>query len=249
MEGRGSIVKRSEIGCVYAATLIIDGREQDCFVKKRRYVRRYERLIQRLGGSGLRRAAGMADRFLEEGISTPVPWGFMTVSGVREPLEFFLTQGSRRAVSVYAYLLTRYPCLSRCEQDLFRRKLSLKLADLVSRMHQAGYENRDLKVSNLILRDAEGASRNEEELDLLMIDLEGVRNFGRIPWFRRERDLARLNLSLLRAGCFTAADRMRFFKSYQERLGIAESRRGWERIAKVTEQRQRATLERGKTIH
>jgi tRNA A-37 threonylcarbamoyl transferase component Bud32 len=58
-----------------------------------------------------------------------------------------------------------------------------RLADLLARLHEAGFSHRDLKASNVLLDD---------QLRPWLIDLDGVRRFRRLSEARAVADLARL---------------------------------------------------------
>jgi tRNA A-37 threonylcarbamoyl transferase component Bud32 len=80
------------------------------------------------------------------------------------------------------------------------------LADLLARLHEAGFIHGDLKATNVLITTA--------ELPWL-IDFDGVRQFTRVPRARAAKDLARLMTGSVEAGgkasAFTAA---RFLKLY-----------------------------------
>jgi len=63
------------------------------------------------------------------------------------------------------------------------------LARALARLHRAGFRHRDLKESNLLLR--EGA----DGLEVVWTDLDGLRALGEVSPHVRARDLARLSVS------------------------------------------------------
>lgn len=64
------------------------------------------------------------------------------------------------------------------------------LASGLARLHAAGFRHRDLKASNLLLREAAGGPG-----EVVWTDLDGLRYLGTLPLFLRARDLARLAMS------------------------------------------------------
>jgi hypothetical protein len=151
--------------------------------------------------------------------------------------------------SLAAFLEEEYSSLRCDERTIFRRLLAEKLAALVAGLHRAGCENRDLKATNLVLADPLEKLRGANRVDLYLIDLEGVRRLGYIPRFRRERDITRLNLSLLIREEFTHADRARFLIRYESLMGGSGWKGTWSRLARSTERRLAAASRTGKPIH
>jgi tRNA A-37 threonylcarbamoyl transferase component Bud32 len=67
--------------------------------------------------------------------------------------------------------------------------LSRALGRALASLHRAGFRHRDLKESNLLLRD--GA----DGLEVVWTDLDGLRALGEVGFSVRTRDLARLSVS------------------------------------------------------
>lgn len=249
LEANGRLVKENGIGRVFSIAASLKEKSPLCFVKERRYRRAYELLVQRLGQSGLRRASRLAEYLHHATVPTPLSWGFITLKGRSETREYKVAQSVPGGRSLYDFLREEYLTLDAAESRLFRSLMTESLAELVARLHQAGCENRDLKATNLVMASPLETLREQERVELYLIDLEGVRRLGYVPRFRRERDITRLNLSLLiRARC-THADRARFLTRYQSYMGKSDWREAWHRVARSTDRRLSTAARTGKPIH
>jgi hypothetical protein len=91
------------------------------------------------------------------------------------------------------------------EKPSLRQKAVSSAAGLLRLLHEEGFRHRDLKAGNLMVRAGEG--------EATLIDLDGLRYMGEVPWKRRRKDLARLHRSLLESG-LRAVDCVRFLKFY-----------------------------------
>jgi tRNA A-37 threonylcarbamoyl transferase component Bud32 len=104
------------------------------------------------------------------------------------------------------------------------------LAELLARMHEAGFSNRDLNGSN-ILFDATGRP--------WLIDLDGVRRCVPVSATRAAKDLASLAGPLMAAPRATARLRLHFLKHYAACRGGGDWRNWWHLIAGELEKRGR----------
>ena len=150
-------------------------------VAKREVPEGWKRSLSALRARPLRSLAAFraAAALLARGLETP------------EPLAVLETRGFGACEAV---LVTRY--VEGCGPwDFLQRgggpeRLAETLAHALARLHAAGFRHRDLKASNLLLREQES-----ERLVLVWTDLEGLRHLGSIPPLFRARDLARLSMS------------------------------------------------------
>jgi serine/threonine protein kinase len=122
-------------------------------------------------------------------------------------------------------------------------------------MHEAGFAHRDLKAPNVLVAPAGPHARP------VLVDLDGLRQPGRVSPRRRVRDLMRLAVSLEEWGLARATDRLRFLRAYLGRRGapqpitIRSRRRGrtgparrlrrwWRAVGRVAERKRRALRRR-----
>lgn len=112
-----------------------------------------------------------------------------------------------------------------------RRALVLAVADLVRRLHAAGFWHKDLYGENVRVDPVEGPG---------LIDCERVeRRAGGPPWRWRVKDLAGLELTVAWA---TRADRVRFLRRY---LGLARAGADGRTLARAVRAKARRMAGRG----
>jgi len=126
-----------------------------------------------------------------------------------------------------------------------RRQLARSLAQMIRRMHDAGFSHRDLKAPNILI-----VQRGPCGPQAVLVDLDGVRAGFRISAARRAKDLMRLSVSLGEWGVARRTDQLRFLRAYLGRRGCPEAmtilrrqrgdrsaarrmRRWWRRIARA----------------
>lgn len=85
------------------------------------------------------------------------------------------------------------------------RLLAARTAELLARLHNEGFSNRDMKETNILI-DRKGMP--------LLIDLEGLRFHGKVPRSRAIADLARFARGASKLSQFSRADRFRFLRVY-----------------------------------
>ena len=150
--------------------------------------------------------------------------------------------------------------LRRGPAPALRRRLARDLAQMLRRMHDAGFLHRDLKAPNILVSPRGGAGVRP-----VLVDLDGLRQAIRVSAWRRARDLMRLSVSLDEWGVARRTDRLRFLRAYLGRRGCPGAittrgrrrgdrraagrlRRWWQRIARMSE-RKMAALQRKKPAH
>jgi len=99
-----------------------------------------------------------------------------------------------------------------------RQRDTLKLLGAeVGRLHQAGFFHTELRTSNVYVHLLpDGTAR------FTFIDNEGTRRFTRLPWRRRVKNLAQLNMDHPH---LSRTDRMRVFTAYLAATGLQAERR------------------------
>jgi tRNA A-37 threonylcarbamoyl transferase component Bud32 len=140
-----------------------------------------------------------------------------------------------------------------------RRQLVRSLAQMIRRMHDAGFSHRDLKAPNILV-----VSRGPCGPRPVLVDLDGLRAGLGVSTGRRTKDLMRLSVSLDEWGVARQTDRLRFLRAYLGRRGRPEAiatlgrrrgdrraarrlRRWWRRIARASA-RKMAALARKKQL-
>ena len=83
-----------------------------------------------------------------------------------------------------------------------------QLARQVRRLHDAGFDHRDLKFANLLV------AADPADARIWFLDLDGVRVWRSLPRRRAVQNLARINVSSLVVDLVSDSDRLRFLKWY-----------------------------------
>jgi len=149
-----------------------------------------------------------AERAFKHGVA-------MELAGVPTPRVVAVGVDRRWRWPVRAYLLMEYVAHSRtlgqllAQQDRVTPKQTRQLADIMARLHQAGFTHRDLKASNLLF-NAQG--------EPCFIDLDGVRRHRAVTRARAIKDLTRLARECLAKGLAGAAPW--FLKHYCSQRGL-----------------------------
>lgn len=107
-----------------------------------------------------------------------------------------------------------------------KRRLVQRLATHIRRLHSRGFEHRDCKASNILVSE-------HPALQLLWIDMDGIRKARGRRDGRDVRALIRLHVSLLDAPGIGRTDRIRFLKLYLARFGASST--AWRSVVRTIE--------------
>lgn len=91
------------------------------------------------------------------------------------------------------------------------RTLAVRTAELLGKLHNEGFSNRDMKETNILV---------DREARPVLIDLEGLRFHGTVPRKKVLADLARFGRGVAKLPHFSRADRVRFLRVYCRVRGI-----------------------------
>ncbi len=156
---------------------------------------------------------------LARGIPTARPLVVYQPAGAKLFREgFLLTEWLTGAQDMHLYgwdLATRAPR----ERTRRARAAAAVLGRLVGRLHDQGFQHRDLKGNNLLLRD------RGEDVEAFLIDLDGLRQRRRVPFAACTKGLTRLAVSAEMHPWLSRTDRLRFLQAYLRQM--AENRRTW----------------------
>ena len=98
--------------------------------------------------------------------------------------------------------------------------LLARLAGLLRRLHRLGFRQRDLKLSNILVK---GSRDDVRKLDFWLIDTDGLRPRTRVDAKRQGRDLARLFTSLQQAGVLGDEERTDLVAAYRGEGSFTEN--------------------------
>ncbi len=184
-----------------------------------------EALLSRLRDSPVRRAWEAGHALLRRGIDTPRPLLFVDTVHPRERRGYLLTEAVPNTVTAHDYFRTHWTGLDADRRSARLTRRTERLAGQLRRLHDAGFDHRDLKFPNLLVSTAEADDR------VWLLDLDHVRRWRRLPRFRAVQNLARLAVSALLVEGLPDAQRLRFLRRYLGPRFAAEWKWWWRAVA------------------
>jgi tRNA A-37 threonylcarbamoyl transferase component Bud32 len=156
---------------------------------------------------------------------------------------YLLTEAVPDTVNLSEFLLSSWPHMSQPAQRAWLAARMRRLAWQMRRLHDSGFEHRDLKFPNLLV------SRRTADARVWLLDLEGMRAWRRLPEARAAQNLARINVSALAHGIATRSDRLRFLKWYLSDNSLRDWKCWWRRISQISFLKVESNTRRGRAIH
>jgi tRNA A-37 threonylcarbamoyl transferase component Bud32 len=160
---------------------------------------------------------------LEAGVNTPLPLAMLERRSPR-PEAWLVTEFVPDLVDLDQVALRLLPQWDRNRAFTVKTLIVKAIVDLLERLERHGLRHRDLKASNIMLSNAEGAG---DPPTIWLVDLEGLRRRRLITPLRRWQPVVRLAASLLGYATITRTDYCRFLKAYLPRQG--EPTAAWKR--------------------
>ena len=212
-----TLLKYSAGGEVFRARLPFGERSVEIIAKQNRMRSLGRRVSAFLVGSRETRNFDRARTLLDLGIDTALP----------------LVELRRRRGTGEAWLIAEYvpdlvdldqvalgllPKLSPEVRGRTKRMLIEAVVDLLDTLERSRLTHRDLKASNVLLRDWDGRTHAPS---IVLVDLDGLRRPLVLSAGRRRKHLVRLAASLLDHSNVTRADFARLLRSYLSRRGAA----------------------------
>ncbi len=193
-----------------------------------------KRLTQTVGPIRARQAFRAGHRLLEHGIATARPLAVVMPSRFDTTAPTWLAaEWVNDAVDLATYFSRNRQGDSSSGQREEAARVAVAVGRLIGRMHAAGFAHRDLKPQNLMVR----CGRRPEDVEVIAIDLDGVRRVGRISTQRRWKNLSRLAIGDRGRG-WPGLDRAvqgRFLAAYLDAAKFPlPFREAWRNLAAVT---------------
>lgn len=186
-------------------------------------------------GSRCQRAMRKGAMMRQRGFLTPA----VLCWGKKGNRHFMITEGLK-AVSLLTYIAKEWVPPLVGEELKAKRELIEKFGRQIGNLHKAGVCHGDLKVSNILIRQA------GNEIDFYFIDNERNEYFSGSPPRRLiEKNLVQMNRALLPN--LSQQDRLRFFKTYSKTYGgfaSSDEKKVIKRISQKTRERRARKKER-----
>jgi tRNA A-37 threonylcarbamoyl transferase component Bud32 len=248
-EPEGLFERRLQFWCkqthkrrVAAVAVPFKGDETLSYWKRAELKSIWGRLLGWLERAPVRRAWEIGHALLRRGIETPRPLAYVET---REPgmlRQYLLTEGIADSATLDQFLKQDYAQLTSCARLHWKRGLAKRLAGQVRRMHEFGFDHRDLKATNILV------SRNANVRRTWLLDLDSVRRWAWMPPVRRIQNLARLNVTTLPRPAFQHTDRLRFLLTYLDTRDKPAWKSAWRQIARRARQKIAKNQKNGRPL-
>ncbi|MEN8162265.1 MAG: lipopolysaccharide kinase InaA family protein, partial [Myxococcota bacterium] len=222
--GPGRVLKDDRRTRVSAVALA-DGRA--VVVKEYRAAGLRRRLEDLLRPAAPLREWRAAEELARRGVAVARAWALALPWPLAVKSAFVVQEELAAALPVNRYVLG---CGAGAQGRARRRALVDAVADWLCALHAAGIEHRDLKGSNLLVREA------GETLELFPVDLAEVRFGSRVPEARRAEALAQLSASTPLV--VSRSERLRFVARYLGDSTREQRRRLFRRADRLTRARK-----------
>jgi len=143
----------------------------------------------------------------------------------------FITENVEPSVNLRVFLTSILPVLPPEIKQQVKVGLIEKLANILKKMHQNGFSHRDMKATNILLRNVTIESAKNiipEQVQIILVDLDGLKLKRRTNSKDQLRALTRLSISADLSAYITLTDRLRFLKFYMQRIGSGKPK--WKRL-------------------
>lgn len=202
----------------------------------------WRRWLRRFRCSPVRHAWEMGHALLRRGIDAPRPILFVERPSEGFWKDYLLTEAVPGAVGALEFFNARWPGLSASERRDWLDIHLPRFARQVCRLHDSGFDHRDLKFANLLV------SGNLRDPRVWLLDLDGVRVWRRLPAARAVQNLARINVSADVCGRFSRSDRLRFLREYLAGKFVGQWKWWWRRISRVVDGKVSGNRRRGRAL-
>ena len=213
------VVKDSRTTRLIETTMVVDGVPTPVVFKRFNRKKWIDPVLAIFRPSRAWRSWQAGQHLASRGVPTPKnlafiarrrkPW-FSPFQGVLPHETYLITVKQPNSTTLFDHLYRVAPTLEghglRAEVD----RLTSSLASLVRMMHDRSLSHRDLKASNILIRQDAAPGENP----FTLIDLVGVRLQDPLPMHRRVQNLARLSVSLADAPGRTRTTSLRFLRAY-----------------------------------
>ncbi len=228
----------AEIGLPAAAKASATG----AFVKCIEPAGRWRRWLAQFRQSPVRRCWELGHALVRRGIDTPRPILFVERLDSASPKFYLLTEAVADSLSVPAFFSNRWPGLTAVERRDWLVCHLIRMACQMRRLHDAGFDHRDLKFSNLLV------AHDLADPRIWLLDLDGVRVWRRLPARRAAQNIARIHVSADLLKLLSQTDGLRFLKCYLGRQFAGEWKWWWRHIAKLSQNKILGNRRRNRTL-
>lgn len=210
-----AVLKYSEHGEVFRAQLSVGDGALEVICKQGRVRGFSDRLVSALRASREQRNCDRAMMLLEAGIRTALP---LAVVKRRRPgpEAWLVTEFVPGLVDLDEVVLRLLPRMARGQLRRTKDAIVKAIVEMLEQMAGNGLTHRDLKASNILLENWDGAGG---PANVWLVDLDGLGRRRFAYGVRRWEHVIRLAASLLSYTAVTRSDYCRFLQAYLTRMG------------------------------
>ncbi|MSR60573.1 MAG: hypothetical protein EXS05_23515 [Planctomycetaceae bacterium] len=184
------------------------------------------RLVTKWRMSPVRRAWEVGHALLRRGIETPRPLIFVETGSAPGAPSYLLTQSIGPGLTATEFFQKEWPLFTAEQRIAWIRGHARRLARSVRRLHDSGFDHRDLKFPNLLV------SADPADDRVWLLDLDAVGKWPKLPGIRARQNLSRINVSAMQVAGISRADRLRFLKWYLGSRFADEWKQWWRVISR-----------------
>jgi tRNA A-37 threonylcarbamoyl transferase component Bud32 len=192
--------------------------------------------------SPVRRSWELGNALLRRGIDTPRPLLFVERGDLTPRRDYLLTESVPDSIGLAEFFAERWTAMNSGQRREWLHSHLGRLARQMRRLHDSGFDHRDLKFSNILV------ARDPADPRIWFLDLDGVRVWGRLPGRRAAQNLARIYVSALLMKLPGNAACLRFLKWYLADRYSGEWKWWWRRIARLSQAKISGNLRRGRAL-
>ncbi|MFA5864136.1 MAG: lipopolysaccharide kinase InaA family protein [Phycisphaerae bacterium] len=129
----------------------------------------------------------------------------------------FITEEVKPSINLRLFITSILPLIPLTHRRRITFVLIDQLAALLRKMHQNSFTHRDMKATNILIHNMPSVydpQIDPKSLQIVLVDLDGLRIKHRPSERDKLRALVRLSLSSDLSPCITQSDRARFLKNY-----------------------------------
>lgn len=158
--------------------------------------------------SPVQKAWEIGHAFLRRDIPTPKPLLFRSPNKTWNQSSYFLSETVPDSIVLSAFYEAYLLEMSDTCSNSWINRYAKNSANIIRRMHDAGYDHRDMKSNNILV------SEKHKETKMWILDLDSVKQWKKIPSSRRQQNIARFCRSSFDCSLVQSTHRLRFLKNY-----------------------------------